>query len=880
VPPELPERLVSRPRLLSALDRARDKMTTLVCAPAGSGKTLLLAEWARRSDAADTAWVSLDDDDNEDRRFWSAFLDALAICPSVPAESPIRTLAVPPRPSSNLGFLADAVNALDDLPDTVRLVLDDVHELTDPGPLHGLETLLRHQPAGLRLVLSSRYDPPLPLARLRLVDQLAELRAEELKFSLEEARALLVAAGVDLSPDQQRRLVKQTEGWAAGLRLAAVSLSETDAPDTFLRDFAENDHAMTEYLIDEVMSRLPHETREFLRTISICDQVSAGLAGALSGSPDAGAMLESLNRRPSLAIHVGAKRHWYRVHALVRTHLLADLRRQSPGRARELNGKAADWFAAHGQPARALAHAGQARDVSRVASLLSRQAVTLTLAGEHDMLRRALAVLGDELIAENSQLALVSALLHLEVGEPMIAKLHLVHAEAAWPAHPATELETLRQLVRSSQAQVAGDIDDMMKATENLDAAPMEQPALAALAMLHRGTALLATGQRAAARDHVQAALEVARESGQDYVATQCVTILGVVAGAEGDFRLMNELARKADTENVERGWQHTVHGVMTCLLLAYGALLRAELPECVRQAVRAGQLAEVGEPRVCQGLNLLAGVLHGVAQFQLGERTAGLRRIREARAAAGDGRFSEAQTVLCAVLEHGAALSLGWGDAAREVLSWVQASISERGELLLMRARAQVLLGRHGSARNIVRPLLNGTVEVALSWSTIEAFLVETEVALQAGEDARARRALDRALSLSESMDVLYPLVFAPTEVAELLTRQLGKLGVSERFAGRVLLARRSLSASPVTVSLTERERSVLRLLPTLRSFDEIADDLTVSPNTVKTHVRAIYTKLGVRKRRDAVAVALERGLVETSLPLHSDEARLPPSH
>jgi LuxR family maltose regulon positive regulatory protein len=581
-------------------------------------------------------------------------------------------------------------------------------------------------------------------------------------------------------------------------------------------------------------------------------------------------MLDSLDQMDSLAVRVGVKRHWYHVQRLVRAHLLADLHRQSPGRAMELHGKAADWFAARGKPAMALAHACQARDVSRVASLLRRQAVSLTLVGDHEAVRRALAVLGDEQIAQNSLLALVAALLHLEVGEPTIAAQHVMHAEAAWPTHPTAELESLRQLVRSGQAQVSGDIDDMMRTTENLDAVPQEQPALDALGMLHRGTALLAAGHRAAAREHVQAALEAARDNGQDYVATQCLTTLGGIAGAEGDFRLMNELAGKADTENMESGWQQTIQGATACLLLAYSALLRAEPAECARQAVRAG----VAEADVNQGLNLLAGILHGAARFQLGERAAGLRQIREMRAATGDVYFPESQTALCAVLEHRAALLLGWGDAAREVLSWGQESIPACGELLLMRARAQVLLGRHGSAGNILRPLLDGSARVALPWSFIEASLVETEVALHAGDDPRARRAMERALSLAESMDVPYPLVFAAPEVIELLTRQLGKLGAAERFAGRVLSTRRSLRASPVTVSLTERERSVLRLLPTLRSFDEIAQDLTVSPNTVKTHVRAIYTKLGVRKRRDAVAVALDRGLLEGAHPGSVDDA------
>jgi LuxR family maltose regulon positive regulatory protein len=861
--PELPVHLVSRPRLLAAIDRAKDTMTTLVCAPAGSGKTLLLAEWVRRRGAADTAWASLDEDDNEDRRFWSTLLNALALCPSVPRVTPLRALAVPPSPSANLGFLADVFNALDDLPGTVRLVLDDVHELIDPEPLHGLEMLLRHQPAKLRLVLSSRHDPPLRLARLRPADQLAELRADELKFSLKEAEALLEAAEIELRSDQLRQLLEQTEGWAAGLRLAAASLRETDDPGQFLADFAGNDRSVADYLIDEVLSRLPDEMREFLRTISVCDQVSAGLAGALSGRTDAGAMLDALSRKTLLAR--AADQHWYRMHALVRSHLLADVSRQTTGRAAVLHGVAADWFTAHGQSVLALDHARLALDVERVASLLRRQAVTLTVCGDHEVVRRALAVLADKVIKEDSLLALVSVLLHVEMGEPKIADLHLAHAEAAWPAQPTEELQTLRQLVYSRQAQDMGDVEEMMRTTENLDAAALaRQPALDALAMLHRGTAVLVAGHAALAREQVEAALDAARDSGQDYVAMQCLTTLGGVAGAEGDFPRMNTLAKEVDTANAERRWQQTVEGATACALLAYGAFLRAEPAECMRQAVRAARAVDAGGTSANRSLNLFIGTLSGAARFEMGDRAAGLRQICEARVAGGDTRFSAHHMALSAVLEHRAAVLLGWSDAAREVMNWSQVSIPDSGELLLMKARGQLGLGRHGAAGNFLRPLLDGAVTAVLPWSIIEAWLVETAVALHEDEEARARRALKRALSLAESMDVLYPLVSAEPEVIEALTRQLGKLGASERFAGRVLGVRRSLHVPPVPVLLTERELSVLRLLPTLRSFEEIAQDLTVSLNTVKTHVRAIYTKLAVRKRRDAVAVGVKLGFLE----------------
>lgn len=863
VVPAVPPGFVSRPRLLSVLDQARDVLATLVCAPAGSGKTLLLADWVRRRGLPATAWVSLDSDDNDDRRFFSGVLGALAACPAVPPDSPIRRLPVPHRPSRDLGFLAAVVAALDEVPGPLCLVLDDVQELTDPEPLYGLETLLRHQPRGLRLVLASRDTPPLPLARLRLADQLVEIRAGALRFSPEEARALLEAAGVHLRPGQLRQLVEQTEGWAAGLRLAAVSLSEAEDPDAFLAEFAENDRAVAEYLIDEVLSRLPDDLREFLCTISVCDQVSAGLARAVSGRTDTARMLDTLEQKTSLLARAGDLGHWYRMHALVRSYLLADLTRATPARAAMLQAKAARWFAEHGHPVKALAHAGRTGDPGQVAALLRRQAVPLILSGEHEVVRRALADLGEGRLAEDPLFALVSALLHLEDGQPEVAALHLAHAEAAWPERPVPELESLRRLVRSRQALVDGDVDEMLRTTNPLVAE--SSPALDASVLLHRGGALLAAGQLDEAGKQVASALSVARERGQHYVATRCLATLGLHAAAVGDFGLMSELAGRADEEAVAHGWQRTLAGADACVLLAYGALLAADPGECLRQAERV----VIDPPPANRGLHLLVGVLAGTARFETGAWLAGLRQLHDARVATGQGRLSPAPAALCAVLEHRAALRFGWTEDAQETLAWSRNSIRGSGEAALMRASAHLALGRHVSAGKMIQPLLDGSAPAVLPWSRVAGMLVETEVALLAGERARAVRAVRKALSQASSLGVRYPLVFASAAVVDLLADQRGKLGDCDAFAAEVLASRRALNPPEIPPPLTKRERNVLRLLPTLRSLDEIAEDLTVSPNTVKTHVRSIYTKLGVRRRREAVTVALEQGLLEN---LHPD--------
>lgn len=861
--PHLPAQVVSRPRLLSMLDTANDAMATLVCASAGFGKTVLLAEWVRGRSTTDTAWVSLDSDDNEDGRFWSALLDALSGCDSVPSDSPLRRLTLPegPNPSSDPRFLAEVVNALDDLPSPMCLVLDDVHELTNPQPLHGVETLLRHRPAGLHLVLSARHEPELPLSRLRVADQLAEVRAQDLRFSPEEARVLLDTAGIDLDPDQLARLMAQTEGWGAGLRLAALSLSETSEPDRFLGDYAANDRAVGAYLIDEVLSRLPHAMSEFLATISVCKRVSVELAAELSGRADAGALLDSLTRRTSLVVRLDAERQqWFHVHALLRSHLLAELTRSAPERVARLHGIAARWFAARDRPARALAHGSQAGDAKLAGDLARRYATTLVLGGDHEPIRKMLDVLGARLIAEDSQLALVSALLHLELGEPAVADRDLANAEAAWPARPTAELRTLRRLVRSRRAQIGGDLDDLMRTTEHVDPGYGAKPAFDALARLQRGNALLAASRPEVAREHLEAALRTARESGQEYLEMQAVTMLSALAAVEGDYRSMVKLAAEANDSNARRGWQQTLEAGMACALLGYGALLRADPAECLRQTLRAGRLVCEGDPPANQGLSLVVETLRGAAEFELGHWAAGARRIIRAHTHAGGNWFLADQVALTGMLGHRAATLLGWTEAAGQLLRWAQATIPVSGEVHVMRARAQLALGRHDNASKIIRPVLEDAAPTVIAWTPIEANLVQCEAALSAGNSAAARRALRNAMLAAERIDVVHPLVFARAEVADIMTGRLGTLTAAHRAHA----IRSDLRVPRMPAPLTPRQRAILQLLPTLRSLDEIAEDLMVSPNTVKTHVRAIYAKLGVTRRRDAVDVATERGLLE----------------
>ena len=343
---------------------------------------MVLADWAHASTESDTAWVSLDRDDNDPRRLWASVVAALAACPSVPPASRLHAPWVW-RPGAQPEFLAELADAVQALPRPIRLILDDVHELVDPVALHGLQTLMRNRPAGFQLVLSTRLDPPLSLPRLRLAGRLWELRADRLRLSPAEAAALLEGSGLRLTPGQVDTLHQRTGGWAAGLRLAALAVTRTADRDAFLDQFSGNESSVADYLVGEILSRLPQDIQEFLRVISISDPVPSGLAAELSGREEAGSLLDGLERQTSLLSATGRERDAYHIQELLRSYLIADLQRQGPTRAAELHATAARWWAGQDRPIPALDHAARSGNPALLSKLLRRFAVPLILTGDH-----------------------------------------------------------------------------------------------------------------------------------------------------------------------------------------------------------------------------------------------------------------------------------------------------------------------------------------------------------------------------------------------------------------------------------------------------------------------------------------------------------------
>ena len=826
----------------------------LVCAPAGYGKTLLLADWSRTSTAVDTAWVGVDRDDNDPQRLWSSVVAAIAGCPSVPQHSRLhdpRAWQHGARPEF-IGELADTLQAL---PAPIRLILDDVHELGDPQVLHGVQSFIRAKPATVQLVLSSRFDPPLSLPRLRLAGRLKELRAAQMSFTPGQAAELLGNSGLRLSPPQVELLHRRTGGWVAGLRLAALGMAESADREGFLSQFCGDDRSVADYLVGEILSGLAVDEQEFLRVISISDPVPTGLAAALSGREDAGSVLDRLERRTCLVTAVGSRRESYRVQELLRTHLLADLQRQGTRRVARLHGVAAEWWAGRHQPVPALEHAAHSRDDALVTDLLHRFAVPLIVAGDHGPLRRALASVGAHATAADPWLSLASALANVEAGELSAAQGDLRHAGRFWPAHATVGLTVLRAAAEQLGAVPAGAAGSAIPDAEDL---PVE-PELEALARLSRGMALLECDDRGGARVEFDAALALSRRHGFGYLRMQCLVLQGVVACTSGEVRRMRAVSSEALVTAAEHGWEGSTWSAAASAMLAQSELLRCAAADAQRLAADAlapGRAVSSPPP-----LRFCLRAVHGAATFDLGDRAVGLAELQQARSDFGAHVAGPEQCAAMAMLEFRAALLLGHSAAARTVLGWLTERVGESAELLLMRAWTETAAGRHDRARTLIRPVLDGSVPALVSHTVVDSWLLETSIAVVVGERPAARRALQTALALAEPLLALRPFAHAGPGVRELLVHQHGSFGASDEFADRALAA--GAGHERQQTPLSEREITVLALLPSLLSLDEIALDLTVSVNTVKSHVRSIYTKLGVSSRRLAVLAAHEHGLL-----------------
>ncbi len=738
VVPELPVEFIPRPYLRQRLEQATAAQVVVVSAPAGSGKTLLLADWVRNCEDTETAWISLDGDDNDPGRLWSAVLASLHALPSMRRTGLAGDVA---EGSAFLTVDTDLVEslaeALDALDSPVRVLLDDVHELTGREVLRDLGRLIRRRPEGVQFVLSSRSDPPISIPRLRLEGRLHELRADVLRFSLEDTTALLAASGLTLDPAQVAVLHQRTEGWAAGLRLAALAMRRTDDAVAFLTQFSGDERSVAEYLTGEILDGLKPENQDFLRVVSVCSPMPAVLAAELSGRVDADRLLDRLRSETALVERTSPGE--YRIHPLLRSYLAADLARTRPEVHRQLQADTARWWLAHAEPVHALRHAERAGDRELITQLVHGSGVTLLLGGDLGPLRRALAAVGPDARAADPWLALMAAITQLEARALPAAAAELRNARIAWPQEPEAGLDALRssaELLAAGLGLVGefppGEPDDGRAA-----------PELEALLHVSRGAAEFGKPDGAdvdLATRELHQALELAQSHDLGYLEVQSLSMLATLAAMSGDYPGMVVMAEHAVAVASRRGRTPSAWSAGPMGMLAYADLTAGDP---VAAAARCEEALSTWDTLPPESAYTLRAV-HGAALADQGQRAAGLAEIRSARAECADTPAPPSMLAALGVLEHRAALLNGNLEAARQVEQWLAPRIGETGETLLLQAWTEAASGRHEAARTIVAPVFEPGVPNLLPSTVVEAHLVEAEAALQADDMSAGRNALE----------------------------------------------------------------------------------------------------------------------------------------
>jgi LuxR family transcriptional regulator, maltose regulon positive regulatory protein len=885
---------VPRRRLYALLDEGTRGPVTLVAASAGYGKTLLLTSWALAGrPPGPVAWMTAGPDDHQPASFWAHVLAALDDAGVLPAGGPPGDPG-PPAVSGGplLRWLA---GRLAELPRPVVLVLDDLHEAGGGAVAAELRLLLRYAPPQLRLVVATRSDPQLPLHRLRVAGQLGELREADLAFTLSEARALLGDHGVTLPAGDLGALLRRTEGWAAGLRLAALTLRDHPLPGRFVDELAGDDRAIAGYLLEEVLAVQSPELRAFLLRTSVPDRLCGELADALTGRSDGAEVLARLEREHVFTSATGPRRSWYRYHSLFAELLRAELRHEHPEELAGLHRRAAAWHAANGLPVEAVGHALAGGDPDQAAGLLAGSWPSLLAGGQAATVRELLARLPAEQVRSTPELAAVAALSRLALGELEEADAWLGLAAAAEPRFPRfptpgtagafeppeipPRTPIALRLARLLRARLVGDAADAEAAAAALlsptAAAPWEpldpddDHRTLALALL--GGAELWSGRLEEAVAHLEQAADEARRTGRAFVELDATAHLALAEAVRGRLGRADELTRAALERAGRGGWPAGTPVACAELATAVAAYHRDELAAATA-ALERGTAAAGGDRLVLLAAAILAAWL--VSGSDAAERSAALGRLDGAVRATGGQPPRLLATAARATRSRLLALA-GDAPAAEAALGGRDGLLAPEETVTL--AQMRLARGEPVGAVATLAPLLDGVGGGAGApepATAIAASLVAAVANQQLADRDAAASLLRRALELAEPEGYRRSFVEGGTPVRVLLVDHLHRDpghvalvgGLLDRLRDTAALAAPPAAPAPVAVlvePLSEREQVVLRYLPSSLSAGEIADELYVSLNTVKTHIKSIYRKLDTNRRWDTVRRARQLQLL-----------------
>jgi LuxR family transcriptional regulator, maltose regulon positive regulatory protein len=868
--------VVARPGLFGRLGGLA--RVAVVSAPAGSGKTVLLRSWiAEAGLAGRAAWVAAGREERDPQRFWLSVAGALRA--TGPGAALVRAVTGAPD-VDGWGLAERLLEDLAPLADRLWLVVDDVHEL-GPEALRQLELVVMRAPAGLRFVLAARHDVRLGLHRLRLEGGLAELRAGDLKFTVAEAGELFAAAGVELDEPAVAVLHERTEGWVAGLRLAALSLAGHPDPGRFAAEFSGSERTVAEYLLAEVLDRQSEPVRRLLLRTSILERVSGELADLLTGDEGGERVLQDLEAAGAFVVSLDADRSWFRYHQMFAGLLRLELRRAEPGAVTGLHQAAAGWLAARGFGVEAVRHAQAAGDWELAARLLAGHWPGLHLDGQAAVVHELLAGFPAGLPAADAELAVVAAADELAQGSLEAAERYLALAERQSASVPAGRGEYGRLLLgvvrllldrqRGNLPAVAAEAREVQAMAEVADAAqPGLGADLSALALISLGsTELWATASQDAER-YLDRGIALARQGGRPYLE---FTGLAYQAMHEfyHSFARAAERSRQAVELAEQHGWTGDPAAGIACMVLAVVLVWQGQADAAEPWVQRAERtLTADTQPAAVLGVLIIRGTL----ELERDRNAAALAALKAgeplARRLAGP-HYLVAR--IRALLVH-ALIRLGHAGRAGQFLAGLGEQDRDRGELRVAAAALALAQDDPQAALAVLAPIQQGPdPEDYWGFWRARADVLEAIARDALGDPAAADAALERALDLSERSGDLTPYLLYPA--AGLLERH-----ARHRTAHAALVAEiRGVLAGtqaesqcgapsrsrpePLLEPLSSSEARVLRYLPTNLTGPEIARELSVSPNTVKTHIRHLYAKFGINHRAEAVDLARALGLL-----------------
>jgi LuxR family maltose regulon positive regulatory protein len=909
IPPARPN-VVLRPRLIEALNEGLQHKLTLISAPAGFGKTTLISTWVTGIERP-TAWLSLDAGDNDPARFLAYLVAALQTVAATVGDEVLGALQSS-QPPPQEAILTVLLNEITTLPGHIVLVLDDYHVIDANAVDVALTYLVEHLPPQMHLVIATRADPHLPLARLRARGQLTELRAADLRFTASEAAAFLNhVMGLSLSAADIAQLSDRTEGWIAGLQLAALSLQGNQDVPGFIRAFAGDRRYIADYLVEEVLQRQPEPVRRFLLQTAILDRLSGPLCDAVTGQKDGAARLESLERGNFFVVPLDDNRHWYRYHHLFGDVLHARLQVEQPDQITTLHRRASIWFEQHGWTADAIRHALAAGNLERAADLIELAVPEMHRSKQEAALLDWLKTLPDELVRRRPVLSVAYALALLSAGELEAVDVRLRHAER-WLDAPAETADTSHRASDPSAEMVVVDEAEFRR--------------LPASIAVYRAALAQAVGDGAATVRYAQQALDLFPEN--DHLGRgAAMALLGLASWTSGDLETAYQTFADG-IASVQRAG-NLADAISGAIALAEIRIAQGRLHEAMRIYERALHLAT--EPGVQQGRPALRGTadlyvgmsvlyrehndLDTAAQHLLRSRELGehngvpqnryrwyvaMARIRQTQ---GDlpgalDLLVEAERLYLGdffptVRPVAALKAQVWVAQGRvdEALGWARAQgLSVADDLSYLHEFEHITLSRallaqyemnHTipsgyEAMELLERLLQAAEAGGRAGSVIEILALQALAHQAQGNTSAALMQLERALTLAEPEGYVRIFVDEGTAMANLLRKAalrgnmsdfarklLAALDAESRKTGDKTLPPAFTAAQALIEPLTQRELDVLRLFKTELSGPEIAVELVVALSTVRTHTKSIYSKLHVTSRRAAVKRATDLNLL-----------------